>query len=210
MKNLSKIIGSAIVLLLVVAFGYSLHTGVTKTLGDQVQNDVFYFTNGAAFGSNGRTLLNYAHLDIGKGQNQVSWLNNTGKPVKIPIAETFVTTSPGSSATAIASSTLALYAGTSTTATIANSANPIYGSIIDGTLIATSTPQNSFNGIVNSAFSGTREQGVVRVPNGQYVIFTVENPYNQACTGVTCESATSSNRGMNFGVDFPIITSSTQ
>ena len=127
-------------------------------------------------------------LNLGSRSNQAYWLNNTGQAVLVGDFQGYLT--------GTASSTLAAFVGTSTKSTVTDSSAPIYGSILDTVLIATSTP--AANIVLNSDVKGgTNGTGWVYVANNQYVVFALENPYNQACTGSVCETATSSNRGYN-------------
>lgn len=201
MNKIQKIIGGIVVIALVVVLGavFFHKTAAPGQLGDQVQNDVFWFTNGAKFGTNADA-INWVRMQMGVGTNQISWLNNTGNTVFIPSSLAKVSTN------GTASTTYAITMGTSTAATVTDAQTaPVYGSMIDGALIATSTVFTTVSNIQNSTLVGTKEQGYIRVPAGQHVIAVMENPYKVpgTCTGATCENATSTNRGFsNVNIDF--------
>jgi len=173
-------------------------TGQSSNLGgaDIVEQYPSYWVNGINIG--GR-FTNNVKLVLGDGQNQVAWKNTTGQVVLASGVQGFISPSAKTSP-AVASSTLAFFVGTSTTSTITDSAAPVFGSLIDTYLIATSTT----NTLAIDSFGdkGTNGQQVITVLPNQYVIAVLENPYNQACTGATCETATSTNRGYNLPFSF--------
>lgn len=211
MNTLKKVlIGAGVVwLAALTVLGFVPHQAPKPEprLGAQIQQEPFWFYNGAQFGPSGITQNNSGTLVMGTGQNQASWQNNTGKTVFISSVDATAFMTTGASTTvSSASTTLALSAGTSTRSTVTDSATPVFGSLFDKVLISTGTPYLAHDGIVNSAFSGSNEQGMVAVANGQWVIFALENPYRQDCAGTVCESATSTNRGYNLAIDFPYWT----
>lgn len=178
------------------------------SLGTQVQIEPFWFTGGIKLGPNSPSDLNAQIITMGPGQNQTAWLNNTGKTVytsSVDALAVLTATSTGASITA--STTLALWAGTSTVPTLTDSqTNPIYGSLFDKVFISTSTPNLAHDGVANSAFSGSNEQGLIAIPNGQYLMFMLENPYQSLTTAGNAASgygATSTVRGYNISISFP-------
>lgn len=170
----------------------------STNLGAQIQNEAFWFNNGIQQGQNGIGVNYGPTVIIGPGQNQGAWKNNTGKTVYVSTNDTNIITTNASS-TIVASTSMYLWVGTSTTATVADNSAPIYGSVLDRVLLATSSPVGTVHdGILNSAFSGSNEQGTVAVPNGAYLI-TVMESVNGLPVG---EAATSTNRGFNLAEVF--------
>lgn len=224
MKNIKNIlIGIAVVVVLLIG-GLAIKSFIPvasevkpqDALAAQVQNDVFAFTSGASFGTHPR-LMNWVPLTMGPGQNQAAWQNTTGAPAIIPGELIQFVIVPSNATTSalynIASSTMVVLAGSSTSAVVSNGTfsggtyTPgFYDALIDQEVIATGTQQNTvFDNITNSKLSGTNEQGEVSVPNGAWAVFALENPYATpgTCTGALCENATSTNRGYNAVIDFP-------
>lgn len=154
---------------------------------DIVENFPSFWANGINIG---QSFEQNVALTLGARQNQVAWLNNTGQTVFFDLSRVYPS--------GIASTTLQVSVGTSTTATVTDSSNPFFASFIDRYLLATST-QPAIN---NFKDGGTNGRTVIPVAPNQYFLMVLENPYNQACTGSTCETATSTNRGYNLFGEF--------
>lgn len=161
--------------------------------GDIVQQYPSFWVNGINIGVR---FQNIVGLNLTDKKNQAVWLNNTGRTVMVGNFKGILVPN-GKGSPILASSTLILDVATSTTATVTDKAAPIaYSTLIDTYSIATSTTNNI---VINSTGNkGTNGQGTIAVAPNQYLIEVLENPYNQACTGVTCETATSTNRGYNI------------
>lgn len=166
--------------------------------GDIVQQYPSYWTNGINIGSRFVTAV---PLNLKDKQNQVAWLNNTGQVVMASNFKAIIV--PSGKGAKTASSTYIMDVATSTTATITNSAAPIaYPTLIDTYSLATSTTNNI---VINSGKNGgTNGQSTIAIAPNQYLILVLENPYNQACTGSVCETATSTNRGFNLSASAEI------
>lgn len=128
-------------------------------------------------------------VTIGPGQNQASWVNNLGKTVYVDPYGTSLSYESGT-----ASSSWLVYVGTSTaaSATYTDYARPAPTALlVDGALIATSSPATQTR-IGTTTTAGT---GFAVAP-GERVIFNIQERF--ACKTIgTCETATSSNRGVN-------------
>lgn len=203
MKNINKVlIGLGVVWLLILTIAV-FHPDAVKKLGSQIQSEPFWFTNGIQLGLQGE-LNNSVSLKMLNGQNQVSWLNNTGAPVTFRGTDVYATlVNAGSSTVTVASTSMLLYAATSTTSTTTDKLTPLTGLLFDKVLIATSTPQGTSVGVyATSAFTGSNEEAALTIPNGTYLIFVMEPPVFPNCGG-GCEQATSTNRGFNLLINAP-------
>lgn len=178
----------ALLALVVLVAGFTARTITTGKLGggDIVEQYPSYFVNGINIGQG---YENSIDLTMATGTNQAYWKNNTNNTVYV---WRFIGTQTGT-----ASSTLVVNVGTSTTATVTDSATPLTTpQLIDTYTIATSTTGRTFNSWKNA---GTNGQYVIPVLPNNYLIATLENPYRQDCSTTTnCESATSTNRGYNL------------
>lgn len=144
--------------------------------------------------------MNFQPLVMTTGQNQASWLNNTGKTVYVT-ENTSILTATSTLGPPNASSTLAFSVGTSTTATITDArTNFLFGSLIDSRLIATSTTNNIT--LNSEKDNGTNGQFIIPVAPGQYLIEVLENPYQTVGGSGNFENATSTNRGYNISSVF--------
>lgn len=126
---------------------------------------------------------------IGPGTNQGSWTNNTGKQVLISASDITMGWTSG-----VASSTLLFWVSTSTATTVADYARPTSSyMLIDGGSPATSTTA------LGSPITGTSSpagKGAILVDPGVNVVFDVQEKFFcKTATGI-CETATSSNRGI--------------
>lgn len=206
MTTQNKVIAGVVVVSLIsVAALFSSKGGdATKRLGAQIEQETYWFYNGMQLGPAGTT-QDEAQISMGSGQNQASWQNATGQTIYIDSGSVLGILTPGASSTAAvtASTSMLVYAGTSTSAAVANATIPIYGSIWGNVSIATSTKgSTALSSVQNGVSASTTEQGIVAVPNGSYVLF-VMNAVNAPPIG---ESATSTNRGFNLLIDVPYST----
>jgi hypothetical protein len=121
--------------------------------------------------------------------NQASWRNTKGRTVYIDKASLGFTSGT-------ASTSLVVYAATSSTATIANDyARPggLYR-LLDGAQIPTSTPATR---IFTSTTTPDGATTVIPVLAGEYVVFQIQSKNGPLCNGAACEAATSTNRGIS-------------
>ena len=213
MTTKAKVIAGIVVVLLVAVAAFAVgftHPGKpassasTTKLGSQVQAEPFWFSNGIQFGSNGQLVNWTPPFTMSTGVNQAAWLNNTGVTVYVTsVSANCIMTTGASSTVTTASTSMYLWMGTSTTATVTNPAvgtQPFLGSVLDKVLIATSSAVGTIHdGITLSAFSGSNEQGMVPVANGQYLIAAIM-PVNASPIG---ETATSTARGFNLQCQAP-------
>jgi len=207
MNTIKKVLIGAGVIWLLVLTGLvaspSLRGSAVK-LGAQVQQESFWFVNGEQQGPNGELLNWTPTFTMGIGSNQAAWQNTTGSTVYVSSVQSNCLMTVGASTTVTTASTsMYLWMGTSTTATVTNppvGTQPLLGSVFDKVLIATSSAVGVIHdGITNSALSGSNEQGMVPVANGQYLL-AVMMPVNAAPIG---ETATSTNRGFNLQCQSP-------
>lgn len=202
MTNLGKyLIALALVL---GAFGTLAFVGLTpfgqkveQKFGDVVPN-AQWFTSGYGFGTNNALYLS-GKLTIGVGQNQVAWQNLTGKTVTVDVTHFDLN--------GIASSTVAVWIGTSTTATVVNVYNtttaPFWAQLIGSSnTISTSTNGTLYpTQLDNFTNNKSGYPSEIQVLNNQYLVEVVSS----ACTGqagISCEVATSTNRGWNAVTPF--------
>lgn len=195
MTNLGKyLIALALVL---GAFGALAFVGLTP-FGKQVENqfgDVVpnaqWFTTGIGFGSNKALYLSNT-LTLGSGVNQAAWQNQTGTTVTVDASRFDLT--------GTASSTVAVWVGTSTSATVTNqfgaiTTAPFWSQLISASnTISTSTNGTYTTQLDNFVNHKSGYPAEIQVLNGQYLLLVVSS----ACTtnaGIQCETATSTNRG---------------
>lgn len=202
MTKSTKIIVAIGVLIVAAVVGYSV-LGIVSPKPSVKGSDIVepypsYWSNGINIGSR---YLTHVTLKMGDGQNQAFWKNTTGQNVYV---SGFISqlVSSAKTTTPIASSTEALFGATSTASTITDSATPFsYSGFIDTALIATSTAQYV---IITADNKGTNGHSTVLLKPNDYLLLALENPYIQSCTGATCETATSTNRGYNINASFSV------
>lgn len=160
--------------------------------GDVIQS-ITTQVNGVVIGAK---FMQWVPLVLPLGTNQVSWHNTTGQ-VAYVAGGRFTLASTTSAGQAIASSSMILSVGTSTTATITDSPT-IFGGLVNQVQIATSTTafdagsQIVLSGQGKTANSAT---STIAVAPGEYLVETLEQA-NQGCVNAgSCEAATSSKRG---------------
>ena len=142
----------------------------------------------AGSGDGGDFLTITENGTINAGSNQGSWRNDTNRTVFIDTVSLFPT--------GTASTTFIYYVGTSTAATYTSDYTAPYATLIDGYRIPTSTPQLVIN---NHEHAGTLGRNIISVDPGEYVNIAFFQGYLETgCTGATCETATSTNRGFNL------------
>lgn len=135
-------------------------------------------------------------LIIPAGENQVAWRNTTGRDFYLDTPNVGIGYTSGT-----ASSSLLAYVSIETTATVDDFAAPDGTLVLQGSAIATSTAAD----VWRHATTSTDGTGYI-VPAGSYLVFNVQSLntvlYSIACTGATCETATSTNRGVSQFVGF--------
>ena len=192
--NTKKVIGISLVVAVLVCFGFLKFTDAGSALGasiSNVQSVLWQFKAGisldsASNGADGGSVILARSGTIAAGQNQGYWTNKTGRTVFVDYGDVALN--------GVASSSVRVSVATSTLTALTNNFAAPYGSLIDNQLIATSTPQVA--AVVNSDVgSGTNSKGTIEVPDGTSVIFLIRQDDSRACTGATCETATSTNRG---------------
>ena len=194
MTKTNKIIASIIGLIAVVVVGYGVYSLSNKSPAvagaDVVEQYPSYWVNGINIG--GR-YVQEVKLTMGEGQNQASWKNNTGKIVNV--RDLVANLVPNAKLTTpVASTSMNFFVGTSTTATVTDSATPVTGTLIDTYVIATSTGTGT--AINSMKDGGTAGREVIPVLPGQYLIAVMEQ------TNSGGEAATSTNRGFNLTTGF--------
>lgn len=167
----------------------TLSGGVEETLGaiqGVVLEAVHVFKNGHGDGGSHVTFTKDG--EIGPGANQGAWRNTTGRDVFIERGELAFTSGT-------ASSSMLVYAATSSAATISNDyARPGgLNLLIDGATFATSTPATRF---FTSTTTPDGSRSGILVRSGEYLVFQVQERYGCKTVGA-CETATSTNRGIS-------------
>lgn len=145
----------------------------------------------AAGHSDGGSIVEFAADGyIAAGQNQAAWRNTTGRVVYVKPGDVRIGFTSGT-----ASSSLALFVGTSSASSYSDFARPtITTLLIDAALVATST---SASGGPITYVGTTTSSGVgIAVPANSYVVFNVQDRYFCKAQGA-CETATSTNRGIS-------------
>lgn len=177
---IKSIITPILVSILVVTLFLTVNS---KDFGGQYNNLKDTFNDGIVVGDQDVTNKTVA---ITAGNNQTSWRNTTGKTV-------YATDIRMGYESGTASSTWNFYVGTSTASTFSNYARPSNTFLpIDGYVGATGTPKVIVT--ATSTTNGVKE--VIPVLNNEYLIFNVQETY--ACKSIgACETATSTNRGVN-------------
>lgn len=200
MKIKNVFVGLLVVLAFVATWLHGSHSlsPQPKPLGDAtVSNYPTAYINGLQLGNNPTVFENMQAMTIGTGQNQASWQNTTGATIWIDTPEMYFLPTT-TNASMVASSSVAFYFGTSSTAVIANNfARPAGLLPIDGALIATSTRGQV---TVTSTSTTAGIKAVIPVQNGEWVFGLVESNGCTSATAGLCETATSSNRGFNVGI----------
>lgn len=170
----------------VVSLGVVSFMGITKsdTFGS-VRQVADEFVQGLRLGQSPNTLINSFTLTLKARDNQETWRNTTGGTVYVFLAN--VTTA------GTASSSMALFMGTSSVATLTSDFTDPFSSIIDNVYVSTSTTATTTSSIArhNTASS----DGAIPVADGEYVFLQMQSLYSCTTVGV-CETATSSNRGI--------------
>lgn len=144
------------------------------------------FPAGLTLGIGSTRSMNSGLIQIGRGANQASWKNTTGRTVYVRLGDVEMA--------GTASSTFKVYVGTSTAATVTNvfslTTAPLWSQFIDGAQIATATPAGVWaDNITNHK---TSYPGTIQVNSGQYFTLVAST----FCSTVgACETATSTNRG---------------
>lgn len=195
--------GAFVISVLVVAAAFLLHTPTPVVVHVDyplqaptapanlagTQTIVDEYINGLKVGDRSSR---WVALSIPAGVNQVGYVNRTGHGVIVDGVE-FLTDG-------VASSTFKVFAATSTTGVVSTAydfTRP-FSSLIDGEIIATSTP--AYKLITSEGATSTVNQRAVYVPDGQGVVIGFIQTYGNPCTGSVCEAATSTNRGFNATV----------
>lgn len=178
---------------LISLLGFRMASGPTEIVvqGD-VRNTPDTFTNGAEFGLL-PVAVNWAGGIIPAGQNNVSWVNNTGEVQYVD----YVEMSPNNTA----SSTFKLFAYSTTTAysvlydiTATPANNSTTKIVINGFNYATSSTATT-----TSNMDLTTAGKTLRVADGARIQFLLRG-VDLGCVsqGGFCETATSTNRGFNI------------
>ncbi len=167
MKDFGKYLAGALVV--VIAFG--LGVAVMRTQGGEglagVKQTPDSYPNGVIFGKQTPVTENWVRKQIVAGNNEDSWLNDTGR-------EVFVDTYWARN-TSVATSSVTLDVATSSSATVSNDFADFNGTLIDGRQIATSTPANTV--ITNQANALARRERI-RVAAGEYLVTHFRAPAN--------------------------------
>ena len=219
-KQITITVIVALVISLVVGFSIGGKTTVIQTPTDQSNVDLGSvrqiadsYPNGVTIGTQsqnvieGRILGGDGDSTAADSDTQWSWKNTTGRAVFASARAIGVATSSWafidavSTTGGIASSTLRLIAGTSTSATISD--YPTLTTSNSGLLswlIATSTAANSMVGsTTDSIWAGSSTKNpVVMVQPNEYVNFLLMQTGPVACANAGCLVATSTERGYNL------------
>jgi len=171
---------------------------VGSAAGAQVLTNVYWFPKGIIEGRT-NVVSNQDVINIAAGQNQGAWLNTTGQTVTVDQTEVFLY---GTSSASVASTTVALSVGTSTTATVTDSftwgTSAFWAQNIDYATIATSTPTPSGTGFLvadNITNHKTNKPGSIQVNPGQYLLAVFSTGCKNSTTSGCGDTATSSARG---------------
>lgn len=160
--------------------------------GGNVTGNIDSYTNGVMFGGN---LVNrWVTGTLGAGQNQGNWRNTTGRVVYADLGEFSTVGTSSTALTATASSSFEFFFATSTTATLASDYTNPFGNLLNGSVIATSSPATTTSSL-DFARLGYK---VIPIQSNEYLIFTMQQLSASGCSiGGACEPATSTNRGFN-------------
>jgi hypothetical protein len=218
MTNKPIMITAALALLLVIAgvIGFAVHSGggnqavatpspATVRGADVVETYPSHFVAGINIGA--RYNQNVS-LTIVNGQNQVSWLNNTGQTVYVKDGQaTLIATTSTNIALGVipsASTTLQLFIGTTSAATISDNKLPPSRNLIDTAVIGTS----STNALILNSYNNKGTEGVQIMPvaPGQYVYVAIESPTYPTDGIVIGRIATSTDRGYNLNFSFNVFS----
>jgi hypothetical protein len=194
-KKILGILGGLVVALIAVLVVLSGHsTPAPAPVGGDVRNPGDSSPQGIQLGDLPVT-VNWASGKIAAKSNTATWINTTGKVAYVDLLNL--------STDGTASTTYTFYAYATTTAVRTlydfvppaevTSAAGLTRMLINGTILGTSTIATS-----TSNFDGSTFPRVIRVPAGSRVNILLTQRYTTPCTGVQCETATSSNRGFNI------------
>jgi hypothetical protein len=150
-----------------------------------VNTTVDEYPSGVRFGD--IATVNWAGGDIGQSANQAYWLNTLGRPVYMDLAEVI---SDGT-----ASSAMRVSVGTSTATRITDDFAAPYSTLVDNAAMATGSVKIILN---SQKDAGTNGRSAIVVQANEYVNVTLRQDRTGACTGATCETSTSTNRGFNL------------
>ncbi len=219
MKTLKWVIGAAVIALVggIAVFLFVFSSQAPKS-GGQFHEPVYqYFDKGASVGTSaagaddlcfttpaGTACTGTIGGSITAGSRLSYWYNDTGSPVYVTPA-----VQGWSSGTASTSLRVAMYATTTqptTTAAVLDYATPtdaIVGpsALLFNQLYATSSTATTTNSAMATK-AGT-SNGAVTVPVGGYLVVLLQNASgvsnapNPLCNGATCETATSTKRGIS-------------
>lgn len=159
-----------------------------KTQFGDIESNPPWFTNGFGFGTN-KALYLSGTLALVSGQNQMAWQNNTGSTVTVDVSRFDLN--------GTASSTFAVWVGTSTTATVTNQFNtntaPMWSQLISASnTIATGTIGTYPTQLDNFVNHKSGYPAEIQVLNGQYLLLVASS----FCTADgACNTATSTARG---------------
>lgn len=197
MTTIQKIGAIVVGILLLLGAGLGtlayLRPSAIQSFGDVVPNPQ-WFSSGYGFGNNASLYLSNK-LTLGVGVNQAAFQNLTGKTITVDTGRFDLT--------GTASSTVAVYVGTSTTATVTNQFSlvtvPFWAQLISAGAIATSTNGTYTSQLDNFVNHKSGYPAEIQVLNGQYLLVAVQS----FCTADgACNTATSSNRGWTASVPF--------
>ena len=176
----------------------------SQQVGSVVETNTPWFSNGYKYG-NTNALFTSATLNVANGSDQAVWQNNTGQNVVI---DTVHLVTNATSSTAIASSTYQFNVGATSTPTIAEpdktgwiTSTNTWLSINGYNLATSSAVANKIGGIShviladNYWFHASSTSTFIEVPSGQYFFVKIDSNCLYPQAGITCETATSTNRG---------------
>lgn len=162
--------------------------------GDVVPNPQ-WFTSGYGFGSLSSLYLS-SKLTLGAGQNQAAWQNLTGSTVTVDMSHFDLTGS--------ASSTFAVWVGTSTSATATNSFSlttaPFWAQLIGANNTVATGTSGTYPTILDN-YMGHKSgyPAEINVLNGQYLLVVASS---FCAADGACNTATSTNRGWTASIPF--------
>lgn len=169
-------------------------SGSKQLLGDVVPN-AQWFTSGYGFGTLSSLYLS-DKLTLAAGQNQAAWQNNTGNTVTIDMGRFDLT--------GTASSTFAVWVGTSTASTATNvfslSTAPFWAQLIGGSnTVATGTPGTYTTQLDNFVNHKSGYPAEIQILSGQYLLVVADS---FCLADGACNTATSSQRGWTASIPF--------
>lgn len=189
-------------------FGKQVAQEAAQQFGSTVVPDAQWFTSGFKYGTSNALFMS-ASLTLSNGQDQGVWKNNTGQPVVIDTTHLALTSSLS---TSVASTSYQFSVGATSTPTIPEpeKLNWIVGATtplsIDKFNLATSTATADAVGGLNnlivadnywmhSTSTAPYQSTFIMVPPNWYVFVKIDSNCAYAQAGITCELATSTNRG---------------